>query len=147
MNRDRIGRIKIESMPSIAMKTMKYYLILLLVLLVTNFSFSTTNNHFCQNHTEFQNFDSTSKCVFNHSANLIFNNPDNPMSIDIGDSGEECVDEDFSNDCPLKLNRQIQEFLPVSDFDEKISTKTETSSSHSSIPLFILYHSWKDNLS
>lgn len=72
----------------------------------------------------------------------------NPYVVEIGDSDEECfvddnVDDDFSSRKPAN---HICDTWPIYGFGKIATNKLVAFHCRSSIPLFILYHSWKNYL-
>lgn len=81
------------------------------------------------------------------STPLKFDDIHHSTFIEIDNLDEEVTDDtgnDSNSSKPNQLNNQRLSFV---DFDKKKSVAKSIVAFHSSIPLFILYHSWKDDLS
>ena len=122
-------------------------LTLLLISFFTGFSYSAGNKFYCKSEQVSKCCDVSSCSTANQILPCKFQHDNIPTSIEVADSEEECADEDTNDDYSLKMTHQIREAFPFVEVDKKISNKRAALTFHSSIPLFILYHSWKDDLS
>lgn len=70
-----------------------------------------------------------------------------PVSMDIFSINEDLIDEDVDDHCPNDIIGDLREQLFQSVAEKLFSAVSNTSKDRTSIPYFILYHSWKSYLS
>ena len=120
------------------------FVTLVLILVVANFSSSLFNGVYCKNEAVANCLKVNSDSPCNQAIHYKFQLNDIPSSTEIEDLEDEYLDDDKNDDYAYKIAHQINKALPIVEFDKKISFKKDALFFRSSIPLFILYHSWKD---
>lgn len=133
----------------IVAKVLKYSFLFLVTVLITGGSLSAFNN-----------FQAKNKQVapLLHAAAFDYLNANHTLpnqlittsgfsAIGLDNAEDDLIDEDINEDYCSKLTKGFRDVVIHAELNRIVSANATAADSHTAIPFFILYHSWKGFLS